>query len=279
MEATQRKVTPTDGLKKFLATRRGAWTLAIASAALAGLVLMVFLNRYRDSVNEGVAPAPVLVADSLIPRGTDGDLVISGKLFKPGAIPEQDLKVGAVTDAVAMKGRVATRDILPGQQITTADFSEVGDGIRSKIAKTQRAIQVNIAGAEGLIGTLRAGDHVDVLSGNASGNGPQAGAGLGGRPTVSMLMRDILVLAAPPPGSTGGSIIFQATDRQAAQLAFATTNGKLYLLLRPPVGAKDSKPLTVTQESLLPVEVTATVKETEDGGTVTIRAQQGEEQP
>jgi Flp pilus assembly protein CpaB len=87
------------------------------------------------------------------------------------------------------------------------------------------------------------------------------------------------VLAAPPPGSTGGSIIFQATDRQAAQLAFATSNGKLYLLLRPPVGAKDSKSLTVTQESLLPVEVTAKIEKTEDGGTVTIRAQQGEERP
>jgi Flp pilus assembly protein CpaB len=276
MEATQRKVTPTDGLKKFLATRRGAWTLAIASAALAGLVLMVFLNRYRDSVNEGVAPAPVLVADRLIPRGTDGDLVISGRFFKPGAVPEQDLKVGAVTDAVAMKGRVATRDILPGQQITSTDFSELGDRIRSKIARTQRAIQVNVAGAEGLIGTVRPGDHVDVLTSNTGGVGPQAAAGTG-RPTVSMLMRDILVLAAPPPGATGGSLIFQATDRQAAQLAFATTNGKLYLLLRPPVGAKDSKELTVTQESLLPLEVTATVKQTEDGGTVTLRAQPGEQ--
>ena len=197
MEATQRKVAPTEGLKKFLATRRGAWTLAVASAALAGLVLMVFLNRYRDSVNEGVAPAPVLVADRLIPRGTDGDLVISGRFFKPGAVPEQDLKVGAVTDAVAMQGRVATRDILPGQQITSTDFSQLGDRIRSKIARTQRAIQVNVAGAEGLIGTVRPGDHVDVLTSNTGGVGLQAAASAG-RPTVSMLMRDILVLAAPP---------------------------------------------------------------------------------
>jgi Flp pilus assembly protein CpaB len=255
MEAVQKR-TPSVGLKKFLSSRRGAWTLAVASALLAGLVLLVFLNRYKESVNADVAPAPVLVADRLIPKGTSGSVVISEKLFRPAAVAEQDLKIGAVSDAVAMKGRVATREILPGQQITATDFADLADGIRSNIAQTQRAIQISINGAQGLAGNLRAGDRVDVLASPSAA--PTAGQPAG-RPEMGVMMRNVLVLA-----SGTSDIIFQATDKQAAQLAFAATNGKLWLMLRPPVGAKDSKPFVITQESLLlrgtPVEVTT------DGG-------------
>src|SRR5215208_6483681 len=92
MEATQRpsaapkKRSAADGFKQFVSTRRGAYTIAAVAATLAGLVLLVFINQYKDDVNAGLAPAPVLVADRVIPRGTAGSEVITGKLFKPSAI-------------------------------------------------------------------------------------------------------------------------------------------------------------------------------------------------
>ncbi len=65
-------------------------------------------------------------------------------------------------------------------------------------------------------------------------------------------------------------MILETTDQQGARLAFAADNAKLWFLLRPPVGATDSKPTSVSQDSLKQFELTVTSKETEDGGTVTI---------
>jgi Flp pilus assembly protein CpaB len=236
MEAVQKRPSP--GLKQFLATRRGAWTAAALSAVLAGAVLLLFLDRYKTSVNEGVAPAPVLVADRVIPAGTNGGTVVTDKLFKAVAIPEQELKLGSVTDAQVLLGKVTTRAILPGQQITVADFAVNADPIRSRIAKTQRAVQIPVDATRTLAGTLRPGDRIDILS--------ALGATEGAAPSLSPLIRDVRLL-----GVGSGSVILQLTDRQAAQVALASDNSQLWFLLRPPVGAEDSRPTSVTLDNLL----------------------------
>jgi Flp pilus assembly protein CpaB len=247
---TQRRPT-SQGLKRFLGTRKGAWVIAGVCATLGALVLLVYLNSYKSSVNEGLASTPVLTADRLIPKGTAGSVVITEKLFKPGAVANDDVKLGAVSDAQALAGKVATRDILPGQQITATDFAAEADPIRSRIVQTDRAVYIPISGAPGLQGTLRAGDRVDILvmlagNGNASAGGAQAGA--------RYLMRNVRVMAV---GSA--NTVLQVSDREAAQLAFASENAKLWFVLRPPVGATESKSEPVTSSTLLlnakPIEV------------------------
>ena len=241
MEAVQRR--PSDSLKQWLSTRQGTWTLAAVSAALAGLVLVVYLSNYKSNVNAGVAPAPVLVADRFIPKGTAGTEVATEKLFRPAAVPEQERKLGAITDAAAVSGLVAVRPILPGQQLTRADFAKSGDPIRSRIQGNERAVQIPLDKIRGLGGTLRVGDRIDVLAAfNASGSG--AGSGT---PTLQPLMTNVRVMNTP----LSGSVILQLTDRDAARLAYAADNAKLWFLLRPPVGARDSDPLSVTRENLL----------------------------
>jgi Flp pilus assembly protein CpaB len=282
MEAVQRRST-SDSLKRFLSTRRGAWTVAAISATLGGLVLLVFLNQYKSSVNDGLDSQPVLTADRLIPAGTSGNVVVTDKLFKPTAVAAQDAKLGSVADAQALVGKVAARDILPGQQITAADFSATADGIRSRLVKDLRAVQVPLDGSHGLLGTIRRGDRVDVLvSFNGSKDMSAAGAiGGGGQASVRYLMRDIRVVSAPPAGAaaTSGSVILQVTDKQAVQLAYAADNAKLWFALRPPVGATESKAPSVSASSIVlgnkPVKVTADYKRTADGGRVTVTAGEG----
>jgi Flp pilus assembly protein CpaB len=268
MEAQKTRTAPavkkrsrTDSLKQFVSTRRGAYAVAAIAATLAGLVLVVFINRYKQDVNAGLAPAPVLVADRLIPRGTSGDEVVTQKLFKPSAVPEENIRPGAVTQAAQMVGKVAVRSVLPGQQITTADFAAIGDPIRSRLTKRERAIQIPIDSVHGLLTTLRPGDRVDILAAfNASSAGTASGT-----PTLEPLVRDIRVMS-----NRGSSVILETTDQQGAKLAFAADNAKLWFLLRPPVGATDSKPASVSQDSLKQFELTVTSEETENGGTVTI---------
>ena len=265
--APAKKRSGTDSLKQFVSTRRGAYAVAAIAATLAGLVLLVFINRYKQDVNAGLAPAPVLVADRLIPRGTSGNEVVSQKLFKPSAVATERIRPGAITQASQMVGNVAVRDVLPGQQITTADFAQAGDPIRSRLTKKERAIEIPVDAIHGLLTTLTAGDRVDIL---AAFNSTAAGSA-SGTPTLEPLVRDIRVMR-----NMGGSVILETTDQQGAKLAFAADNAKLWFMLRPPIGATDSKPTSVSQDSLKQFELTVTSEETENGGTVTITGEANE---
>jgi hypothetical protein len=65
------------------------------------------------------------------------------------------------------------------------------------------------------------------------------------------------VLNAPDSsgGGVGGgdntNITLRVSDRDAANLAFTADNGKVWIVLRPPAGAHDSRPSTVTLQTLL----------------------------
>src|SRR3712207_6110449 len=120
MEAVEKRPAG-QSLKQFLSTRKGAYTIAAVSAVLAGLILLVFVQNYKQNVDAGIAPAPVLTADRLIPAGTAGNEVIAEKLFKPAAVAETNMKQGAITQAVDLQGKGAGRDNPPGQPIKTGD--------------------------------------------------------------------------------------------------------------------------------------------------------------
>jgi Flp pilus assembly protein CpaB len=251
MEATHKRSAAED-LRRFVGTRKGAMIVAAFAAALAGIVLLAFISQYRNSVQGGTVERSALVADRLIPKGTSGAVVVSDGLFKPTNVQEDNLKAGAVSGAAALQGKVATRDIYPGEQITADAFASNADPLRGQLRGDQRAITIPLDGAHGLIGQIRSGDRVDVLAGfNAS----SATTGRG-RPQLRTLMQNVLVLNVPS-GSAGASadktqnLTVRVSADQAAGLAFASDNGKVWFVLRPPSGAKDTTPSPVTLDSLL----------------------------
>jgi Flp pilus assembly protein CpaB len=140
---------------------------------------------------------------------------------------------------------VATHDIYPGQQVASADFAPGADGLRSKIANDQRALSITLDGSHGLLGNVRAGDHVDILAGFGGDNGAT------GHPIVREILRDIVILSAPGPGVTSGAVVVRVNDKQASELAFAADNSKLWFALRPPVGARDGQTGTVDLSTVL----------------------------
>jgi Flp pilus assembly protein CpaB len=178
--------------------------------------------------------------------------VVSDGLSKVTSAQQDTLEAGALSSAAALDGKVATRDIYPGEQITAADFGADADPVRGKLSGTQRAIAVPLDAAHGLIGEVRAGDKVDVLAGF---NSTSSTTGRG-RPQVRTLIQDVLVLKTPDGGkSTAGNstqdLTVRVTADQAAQLAFAADNGKVWFILRPPAGANVNRPSSVTLDSLL----------------------------
>jgi Flp pilus assembly protein CpaB len=237
--------------QRLLATRRGSTILGILAAALAGILLLVYISQYRNSVTNSNKAVQVIVADRLIPKGTPGDVVSANGLFKATSVARDQLRDGAFVDVSSLKGRVATTDIFPGQQLTGAEFAIATETtISTKLSGNLRAVSVPIDAARGLVGQIEAGDHVDVLASWTPANSS-------GGPVVREILHNSLVLRAAG-GSGGGlgggsnsNIVLRATAQQAAQLAWASDNGRIWIVLRPSANATDAKPPNVTSDTLL----------------------------
>jgi pilus assembly protein CpaB len=249
MEAIGKRFAPQ--MQRALGTRSGTLALAAAAAVLAAIILVAFLSQYKDNVKGGTAPTGVLVAGGLIPKGTAGDVVIGEQLFKPATVPVDELKDGALADSAALAGKVAVRDIYPGQQITAADFDGVGDPIRGKLTGDQRAVAIPVDTAHGLISHIKSGDRVDVMASfSTTGNVATP------RPVVKTLMQNVLVLAVPKdadkidPGRAA-DVTLRVSGDDATAIAFAAENGKVWLTLRPPAGASQGEPSVADFDSLI----------------------------
>jgi Flp pilus assembly protein CpaB len=230
----------------LLSSRRGTILVGAAAAVLAAILLVVYLNRYRASLNGSAEPATVLVAKSLIQKGAPGNLVGSTHQFQVASIPKDQLKDGALTDPGALAGLVAAKNIYPGQQLTLAEFTPTVPGsLQTNLTKRDRAISIPFDSSHGMVGQISPGDHVDVYVGLN-----QAGPG-GAVPIIKRLIDNTLVLATPGAGASSGNIILRAKGPQAAELAFAADNGKLWLVLRPASGARPVNPGLVTAGRLL----------------------------
>jgi Flp pilus assembly protein CpaB len=240
-------------MQKMLSTRGGTVALGGVAALMAAFVLLLYLSQYRSSVSGDSEPVTVLVAKTLIEKGMPGDVVGLRRLFDRDEAPKGQVRDGAITDPSTLRGRVAVEDIYPGQQLTVADFAATTDAIGAKLAGKHRAIAVPLDAARGMVGQLEAGDRVDVFAGF---NVDAGGIGGQGRPVVKVMMQNALVLDAPAESAgTGanqtGNVVLRVNRDQAAQIAWAVDNGKVWVVLRPRAGSPVAKPAIVTAESLL----------------------------
>jgi Flp pilus assembly protein CpaB len=232
-------------LGKLFRNRSGAVIAGAIAAVLAVIVLVIYLNSYRSSVNSGKQPERVLVATKLIPKGTSGTIIAQQGLYQVTSVPKDQLKVNAISDPAALNDRVAADDIFPGQQLTQDAFTtEAPTSIPYEITGTERAIAIPVDSAHGLIGQVAAGNYVDVYVGVAGGGGSNGGGTL-----VTLLTPNVYVLVAPGTGSNNA--ILRINTRDAAKFAFAADNERIWLVLRPQVGASPTPRTTATLASLL----------------------------
>jgi pilus assembly protein CpaB len=226
------------------------------AALVAAAILIGYLHRYRQSVDESTRPMTVLVAKDAIEKGTPGGVVGTEDLFQVTTVPRDELKEGAITDPASLKGLVAAGEIYPGQQLTTADFvAGDADALSSRVLSYERGMAVPVDEAHGLVGQIRAGDRVDVI-GAFTIDGDDGKS----HPVVRTLVQDVLVLDAPDAAKAGGlgagatqakSVVLRLTDDEAEVVAFAVENGKIWLTVRPKTGSQEHRPALVTIERLL----------------------------
>ena len=242
---------------RLVSTRRGTLLVALLAALLAGISIVAYLNRYRASLESQGALVTVLVARESIPKGTSGTVLASKALYTATTMRESQLLEGAISDPSSLQGRVATQEILEGAQLTSADFAPAGDSLAAELTDRQRVVSIPLDNAHGMIGQVEAGNRVDVYAGfnviplDRTGrpiNGGQA------RPMLRLIMSDVPVVAVGEKATTGSgstNVSLKVDDEKAAQLAFASDNGKVWLALRPSAGAVESQPGLVTVETML----------------------------
>ncbi|HEY1523708.1 MAG TPA: Flp pilus assembly protein CpaB [Solirubrobacteraceae bacterium] len=245
MELTSKKLN-VPRVRGLPSSRRGAVALAVGCALAAGIILLIALSQYRQSVSAANKDVSVLVSTGSIQKGTSGDLIAAQRLYKPTPILAKNLSTGALTNAAALSGEVAVQNILPGQQLTAADFAVSTSGVVGQLEPGQRALSVALDSEHGLVGEVEPGDHVD-LYGAFSGGG---GSGTSGGTVVKLLIPNALVLKVPGSssgvggGGQAGTVVLAVNNSQVGTLAFAAEDGKVWLALRPGGASNPSQTLT-----------------------------------
>jgi Flp pilus assembly protein CpaB len=244
--------------QKLISTRRGSLYLAAIAALLAGMVILVYLNRYRENLQSGGTPVTVLVARTTIPKGTSGSVVATKRLYTATTIRESQLREGAISDPASLADRVAITEIYEGAQLTASDFSTDATSLASSLTDKERILSIPLDSAHGLIGQVEVGDHVDIYAAfNVVGITTDGRPVNGGAPRAMLkrIISDIpIVQLSKQEGGVGSkptNVSVRLTDEQAGYLAFASDHGKVWFSLRPAVGAKSTPPKIVTVETLM----------------------------
>jgi Flp pilus assembly protein CpaB len=223
--------------------RSGAILLGVTAAAIAAVLLAVYVTQYRSSVNDEKTPVTVFVAKRLIPRGTPGVEIAQKRLYTPTQVAPEQVKAGAITDPALISGRSAAVDIFPGQQLSDADFAGatgVISGIAGALKGELRAVSLTVDALNGSLANLQTGDRIDIY---------QQLADKGGKTIVKLFRADVPVLQAP--GAGGGTVILGVPAKDAADTIFASRHTDLFFVLRPIAGAKVTPPRTASTQTML----------------------------
>ena len=229
--------------------------IAVALAALAAILTSVYVVNYKRHVQNGENKVPVFVAARDIPAGTSGAEVVDQHMLKKVTVPKKAIVAGAISSPDQLSQYIATQDVYEGEQVSTRRFAPPKEqGIRAQIKGTQRAYQVEGDQHQLMAGTLKAGDHVDLVATWGIKN-PGQGSNSEEAVVSRIVIRDLLVLT--PAAAEAGSGAVTASSQQSAFVQLRMTDWQAqkmiwiqknsvdngdgwHLELRPPNGSLDS---------------------------------------
>jgi len=241
--------------------------IAVALAGVAALLTGLYVTNYQRHVQRGEEHVTVFVAARPIPAGTSGADAVARGMVTHKLVTRNAVVPGAISNTDQLNGLVATQQIYDGEQLTKLRFSTSAvTGIYGELSGTTRAFQIQGDGNELLAGTLRDGDHVDVLATfkyHLVGNSSDTFF------ATRTVLRNLKVLRAPNSALANGklssgfqdhySVVLAVTDSQAQKLDFTLANSSSNsgggtgwsLSLRSPVKAQDSPESLTTLSSVL----------------------------
>jgi len=239
--------------------------IAVALAALAAILTVVYVRNYTSNAEQAQATITVYTATKDAAAGTLGSDLIGSlqaeKVVREASAPD------AITGPRQIEKLVVGEPIYAGEQVTMRHFTTVEEqGVRLEITGTERAYQLPGDENQLLAGTLEPGDRVDVVasikykllnlrpSGRASAaSGSEEANSIAENETFvasRIVLRDLRVLeVADTSGDSSAiretansalSVVLAVTDAQASELFFVQKNADWSLQLRPSDDPADS---------------------------------------
>jgi Flp pilus assembly protein CpaB len=229
---------------------------AIGLAVLAALLVGFYVTNYKRSVQHSQQNVSVWVAARDIPEGTSGTDVISGGYLRQEQVLRQSVVPGAISSDKQIERLVAAQPTYAGEQVSLTRFSDVAvQGIRGVLRGPLRAVQVSGDSDQTLAGTLRTGDHIDVVA------NVKVGDASNGQSISRIVLRNLRVLRASgdvtqgvhlsSPSQGGAAVLLAVTDTQVQKLFYVIKNDDWTFELRPVVKATDSPETVETQNTIV----------------------------
>jgi pilus assembly protein CpaB len=247
--------------------------IALVLAAVAAGLVILYTGNVQKQAHDSQQNVTVVVAKSAIPAGSPVAELIDTGAFETRQVVQRDVVPGAYTSIDSLnKGLATAGPVTAGSQITPSMFTEgTSAPITSQITGTMRAVQVAYNPNRVLDGTLKAGDHVDIVVAfevQSSLNNSQYTQ----QDASRVLMTNVQVLSTKADGvaataltadsdTTGGNgsddgtqgaaLILAIPQDQLAAFNLAREFGKLWYVVRPTSGSQDANTVVATPCSVL----------------------------
>jgi len=201
-----------------------------AAAACAGIAASS-VSRYTNDVRAQVGPlVPVLQATTRLRAGSPVTAVSAGRDFRVSRIPVRYVPPGTMPSASGAIGYRLAVQMERGDYVTARSL--VAGAARDGQTPTGRTVEVAVAGAASLAGSLQPGTHVDVLITTDRGAGP-------GRTYVALQDAELVAFsggssASGEPGRATAAL--RVSLRQAVLLTAAQNFARELRLVPRPAG-------------------------------------------
>jgi pilus assembly protein CpaB len=219
--------------------------IALVLAAIAAFLVIAYTGDVKKKATSQQDTVTVLRATTDIPAGTLASEAIAGGQLKVEKVVAQDEIPLALHNPDEIDStNIAAQPIYSGQQITAAMFAPSSEtSIQSRISDTNRAVEIKLNKQAILGGTLKPGDHVDLV-GSYTIHPSNGGSDFD---VSRIIVRDVEVLQAPQStdssgaklgqsaGSDGDSVILKLPDSVVPKIMFTlrSGDGALWFALRP----------------------------------------------
>jgi Flp pilus assembly protein CpaB len=225
--------------------------IAAALAAAAVLLTIIYVTSARSDEKAGKDSVTVYVAKRDFPAGTAGATIA-------GAVEAQTIQRDAVAPRAIenkqqVQGLYSAQPIYSGEQVSLFRFTTPkAQGIRTQLRGKQRALQVPGDPNQLLVGTLKPGDRVDVVT-------VLKPTSVAAEPKATIALRNLRVLETSQnegsvieTGAEGtNAVVLAVTDEQAQRLLYVLEEGEWTLQLRPVKKPKDSAHSVTTGNAVL----------------------------
>lgn len=213
---------------------------ALGVGGVAAFAVWAYLGRVERDAFDGARLEGVFVVRDEIRQGTPADRAIAEGRISADRVPSKFRPENAITDLGAIRGKIASANLLPGQIVAGEYFGQDkgGSTFAKQIPDGQVAISVKVEPVRGVAKLVRPGDRVNILV--VAGD------------TSKTLFQNVDVIAvgdgtvtpsgdAPQetaPDDEDSNLVTFAVPLPAAQkialAASAASGGNLYLTLVPP---------------------------------------------